>query len=107
MLTNKVALSPLSMTAMLPHGSLICPPDQTVVSLPSESNTSRQPGPFVLVVPSVLGVDPTMSQPLDSIAMAVESPTPPGHCERFCGSLANGLVARVSGLTTTIVPPVP
>src|ERR1700678_3860269 len=75
--TKIVALSPLSTTAMLPQGSLICAPDQTVVSLPLESKTSMQPGPFVDVVPSRLGVEPTMTQPLESMTSAVERPTPP------------------------------
>src|SRR5579883_910552 len=97
MLTNNVALSPLSITAMLPHGPLIWPPDQTVARLPLESNTSRQPAPLVAVVPSVLGVEPTIIQPLESMAIAVERPIPPGHCGRFCGSLAKRVVVLLDG----------
>ena len=107
MLTNSVAFAPLSMTAILPHGPLICEPDQTVASLPFESNTRRQPGPLVAVVPSVLGVLPTITQPLLSIVMAVVRPMPPGHCGRFCGSLAKSDVDRVEGLKSMIVPPAP
>src|SRR5271170_6703083 len=98
MLTNSVAVAPLSTTAMLPQGPLIRPPDQTVVSRPLESNTSRQPGPLVAVVPSVLGVEPTITQPVLSIVIAVVSPIPPGHCERFCDNLANSVVDREVGL---------
>src|ERR1700676_2705488 len=98
MLTNKVAFAPLSMTAILPHGPLICAPDQTVASWPLESNTRRQPGPLVVVVPSRLGVEPTITQPLRSIVIAVVRPMPPGHCDRSCGSLANSVVVFVVGL---------
>ena len=42
---------------------------------------------MVLVVPSVLGVLPTITQPLFSMVIAVVRPTPPGHCARFCGTL--------------------
>ena len=92
MLTNSVAVAPLSMTAMLPQGPLMFGPDQTVASWPLASNTSRQPAPLVAVVPSVLGVLPTITQPLFSIVIAVVRPMPPGHCGRFCGSLANSVV---------------
>src|SRR5271170_1817826 len=98
MLTNSVAVAPLSTTAMLPQGPLIRPPDQTVVSRPLESNTSMQPGPLVAVVPSVLGVEPTITQPLLSMVMAVLKPMPPGHCGSLCGSLAKRDVALVDGL---------
>src|SRR5271168_2425854 len=98
MLTNRVAFDPLSTTAMLPQGPLMCEPVQTVASWPLESNTKRQPWPLVAVVPSVLGVEPTITQPLVSIVIAVVRPMPPGHCGRFCGSLANRVVDREDGL---------
>src|SRR5271168_477604 len=107
MLTNKVAVAPLSTMAMLPQGSLICDPDHTVASWPLASNTSMQPGPLVAVVPSLLGVLPTITQPLLSTAIAVLRPMPPGHCGRFCGNLAKSVTDRVDGLISTIVPPVP
>ena len=58
MLTNRVALAPLSMTAILPQGPLMWEPDHIVARRPLESKTSRQPAPLVAVVPSVLGVLP-------------------------------------------------
>src|SRR5271154_3633305 len=107
MLTNKVAVEPLSTTAMLPQGSLVCEPDHTVASCPLASKTSMQPGPLVAVVPSLLGVLPTITQPLLSTVIAVLRPTPPGHCGRFCGNLAKSVVEWLAGLISTIVPPVP
>ena len=47
MLTNSVALSPLSITAMLPQGSLMFGPAQVATSWPLASSTSRQPSPLV------------------------------------------------------------
>src|ERR1700722_3638652 len=107
MLTNSVAFAPLSIRAILPHGPLICEPDQMVVRRPLESNTKRQPLPLVAVVPSVLGGLPTITQPLLNMVIAVVRPMPPGHCGRACGSLANRVVDRVEGLKSMIVPPVP
>src|SRR5208282_461253 len=98
MLTKRVAELPLSMVAMLPHGPLMFGPVQVAASWPFESNTSRQPSPLVRVVPSVLGVLPTITQPLLSIVMAVVKPTPPGHCRRFWGTFANNVVFFVDGL---------
>ena len=98
MLMNSVALVPLSMTAMLPHGPLMSGPAQVSTSCPFGSSTSRQPLPRVRVVPSLLGVLPTITQPVFSIVIAVVSPTPPGHCGRWRGSLANSVVCLVVGL---------
>src|ERR1700728_279983 len=98
MLTNSVALDPRSITAILPHGPLMLGPVHTVASWPLASSTIRQPAPLVAVVPSVLGVLPTMTQPLLSIVIAVVRPTPPGHCARFCGNLAKVKVFFVDGL---------
>ena len=89
MLINSVAVEPLSTTAMLPQGSLMVGPDQAATSLPSGSSTSMQPSPLVAVVPSVLGVLPTITQPVSSIVIAVVSPTPPGHAASWCGRRAN------------------
>ena len=87
------------MTAILPQGPLILGPVHTVAGLPLLSKTIRQPGPLVVVVPSLLGVLPTITQPLLSIVIAVaSSPTPPGHCARSCGSFAKVKVFRVDGL---------
>ena len=80
MLTNSVAVVPLSTTAMLPQGPLMSGPAQVSTSWPLASSTSRQPLPLVRVVPSLLGVLPTITQPLFSMVIAVVSPTPPGHC---------------------------
>src|SRR5271170_6500258 len=97
MLINKTALVPLSTVAMSPHGSLIVGPDHADTIFPLESSTIKQPSPLVAVVPSVLGVLPTITQPLLSMVMAVERPTPPGHCARCCGRLANGVIFLVVG----------
>ena len=85
MLTNSVALSPRSTTAMLPHGSLMFGVDHVDAILPCGSSTIRQPAPLVLVVPSLLGVLPTITQPDFSIVIAVDRPTPPGHAFRSRG----------------------
>ena len=98
MLINSVAVLPLSMTAMFPQGSLMFGPAHAVTSRPLLSSTSRQPFPFVFVVPSVLGVLPTTIQPLLSMVMAVVNPTPPGHWARCCGNLANSVAFLVDGL---------
>src|SRR5271170_5863768 len=98
MLTNSVAVEPRSITAILPQGSLMLGPVQTVASWPLLSNTIRQPGPLVPVVPSLLGVLPTMIQPLFSIVIAVVRPTPPGHCGNCLGNLAIIVVFLVVGL---------
>ena len=98
MLTNSVALSPLSIAAMLPHGALMLVLAQVSTSLPFASSTSKPPAPRVRVVPSVLGALPTMSQPLLSIIIAVLKPTPPGHAGKFCGSCANVVICFVAGL---------
>ena len=87
MLTNSVAVEPLSITAMLPHGPLMFGPAQTSASWPLASSTSRQPSPLVRVVPSVLGVLPTITQPLFSMVIAVVRPTPPGHCGKILRQL--------------------
>ena len=89
MLTNSVALSPRSITAMSPQGSLIVGPLHAVTSLPDASSTARQPGPFVDVVPSRLGALPTITQPDFSTAIAAVSPTPPGQFGIVWGSRAN------------------
>ena len=65
------------------------------------------PVPRVAVVPSLLGVLPTITQPDFSMVMAVERPTPPGHSGRFWGIFANREVTRVAGLYWTMVVPVP
>ncbi len=83
---------------MLPHGPLMFGSAQVATSWPFASNTTRQPAPLVRVVPSLLGVLPTITKPLFSIVMAVVRPMPPGHCGRFCGSFANSAVAFVAGL---------
>src|ERR1700722_4226802 len=98
MLMNSVTLPPLSTVAMLPHGSLMSGPDHTAESLPLASNTSRQPSPLVVVVPSLLGVLPTMIQPVFNMVIAVVIPTPPGHCARVRGTCANNVVRFVVGL---------
>ena len=72
-------------------------PDQTRTGLPSGENTMRQPSPLVAVVPSRLGVEPTITQPVFSMAIEVVSPTPPGHCDIAWGSLANSIVCLVEG----------
>jgi hypothetical protein len=58
-------------------------------------------------VPSLLGVLPTMTQPLLSTVIAVDRPTPPGHSFRSCGTLANSDSFSVVGLNLTIVVPTP
>ena len=88
MLTNRVAVAPLSITAMSPHGSTMFAPFQTAATAPLGSSTSRQPSPLVAVVPSLLGVLPTMIQPVFSMVIAVLRPTPPGTLGSDCGSLA-------------------
>ena len=55
--------------------------------------------PWCAVVPSWLGRLPTITQPAFSIVIAVVSPTPPGHCGRWRGMLAN----RVSCLRRRVV----
>ena len=62
-------------------------PAQVATSWPLASSTSRQPSPLVRVVPSVLGVLPTITQPLFSIVIAVVRPTPPGHCGKLLRQL--------------------
>ena len=89
MLTNRVAVVTRSTTAMLPQGSLMVGPDHAATRWPFGSSTSRQPGPLVAVVPSRLGVLPTMTQPDRSMVIAVDSPTPPGHCGSDCGRRAS------------------
>ncbi len=98
MLTNSVALVPSSATAMLPQGPLMSGPAQVSTGWPFASITSRQPAPFVPVVPSLLSVLPTITQPLLSMIIAVVRPTPPGHCGRCPGSLANSVVCLTDGL---------
>ena len=63
MLIKRVALVPLSIVAMFPQGPLMFGPVQTAASWPFGSSTKRQPCPLVRVVPSWLGVLPTMTQP--------------------------------------------
>ena len=58
---------------MLPHGPLILVLAQVATSLQLASNTSKPPAPFVRVVPSMLGVLPTMIQPLFNMIIAVEA----------------------------------
>ena len=98
MLMNSVALVPLSIVAILPHGPLMFGPVHVATSWPLESSTSNPPSPLVRVVPSTLGVLPTITHPVLSIVMAVVKPTPPGHCARCCGSLANSVAFFVDGL---------
>jgi hypothetical protein len=98
LLTKIVAVVPLSIVAILPQGMLINGPFSTLAILPLESNTIRQPSPRVLVVPSELGALPTMTQPDFSIVMAVVKPTPPGHCGRLRGIIANCVNFLVVGL---------
>ena len=107
MLMNSVARSPWSITAILPQGPLMVGPDQVATWRPLASNTSMQPSPLVAVVPSVLGVLPTITQPLLSMAIAVLRPTPPGQSLSFCGTWANSFVSRVEGRYCTMVVPVP
>ena len=98
LLTNKVAVSPLSITAMFPHGMSILSPAIVPATLPLASSTMRQPAPLVPVVPSALGALPTMTQPLLSMAIAVDRPTPPGHPARSRGSAAKVVSFLVVGL---------
>ena len=97
MLTKIAAVEPLSSEAILPHGPLMSGPAHTAASWPSAFSTKRQPLPLVRVVPSLLGVLPTMIQPLFSIVIAVVKPTPPGHPARPRGNLAKRLVFPVAG----------
>ena len=89
LLTNSVAVAPLSITAMLPQGPLMFGPAMVPATLPCASSTIRQPWPLVFVVPSWLGRLPTMTQPDFSMVIAVVRPTPPGHCGRLRGIAAN------------------
>ena len=98
MLTNSVAVDAVVDHRHVAPRAVDVGPDQTAASLPLASNTSRQPSPLVAVVPSVLGVLPTMTQPLLSMVIAVVRPTPPGHCGSCCGSSANNEVVWVAGL---------
>ena len=66
-------------------------------TLPCGSSTIRQPAPLVPVVPSLLGVLPTITQPDLSIVIAVERPMPPGHSFRSRGTVANTVICLVSG----------
>ena len=83
---------------MLPQGELMSGPVQVATSSPVGLMTSRQPSPLVLVVPSLLGVLPTMTQPVLSIVMAVVRPTPPGQAGRWRGTWAKSVVCLVVGL---------
>ena len=108
MLTNSVAVAPLSTTAMLPPGIIdVRCPAKVLTTLPFGSSTSRQPGPLVPVVPSWLGVLPTMIQPVFSMVNAVDSPMPPGQDARWRGMVASVVSLRVLGLKSTIVVPRP
>ena len=98
MLTKIEAVVPLSLTAMLPQGPLMSGPDQTSTSLPLGSSTIRQPSPLVRVVPSSLGVLPTITQPDFSIVIAVVRPTPPGQRGSWRGNAANSFIFFVAGL---------
>src|SRR5579871_2710349 len=98
MLTNRVAESPLSITAILPHGMSILSPAMTPATLPLESSTMRQPAPLVAVVPSALGALPTITQPDFSIVIAVDRPTPPGQPLRSRRSAAKVVSFLVVGL---------
>ena len=98
LLTNKVAVSPLSITAMLPQGMLMLSPAIVPATLPLASRTMRQPVPLVAVVPSALGALPTMTQPDFSMVIAVDRPTPPGHPARSRGSAAKVVSFLVVGL---------
>ena len=71
---------------------------QTFTNWPFESRTIKPPTPLVRVVPSVLGVLPTITHPLFNIPMAVLNPTPPGHPGSFWGSCANNVTFLVCGL---------
>src|ERR1700733_16192025 len=98
LLTNNVAVAPLSITAMLPQGPLVFGPAMVPATLPFASSTIRQPGPLVFVVPSWLGRLPTITQPDLSMVIAVVRPTPPGHCGRLRGTAANSDSFFVAGL---------
>src|SRR6516164_6600080 len=87
MLTKRVAVEPWSTTAIFPHGPSMFGPAHAVASRPLASSTSRQPLLLVRVVPSLLGVLPTMTQPALSIVIAVVSPTPPGALRRVLRQL--------------------
>lgn len=97
MLTKSVALSPRSTTAMLPHGSLMFGLVHVVATFPCGSSTIRQPAPLDEVVPSLLGVLPTITQPDLSIVIAVDRPTPPGQVFSSRGIVANRLICFVDG----------
>src|SRR5271154_5519510 len=88
LLTNKVAVDPSSIVAMLPQGMLMLSPAIVLTTLPLGSSTMRQPGPLVVVVPSALGALPTITHPVLSIVIAVVRPTPPGQLARLRGSVA-------------------
>jgi hypothetical protein len=77
---------------------LILSPAIVPATLPLESSTTRQPGPFVLVVPSALGALPTITHPVFSMVIAVVSPTPPGHPGRLRGTAAKVVNFFVVGL---------
>ena len=98
LLTNNVAVAPLSITAILPQGPLMLGPAMVPATLPCASSTIRQPWPFVFVVPSWLGRLPTITHPDFSMVIAVVSPTPPGHCGRLRGIAANGLSCFTAGV---------
>ena len=64
-------------------------PFQAATKAPLGSSTRRQPSPLVAVVPSLLGVLPTIIQPVFSMVIAVLRPTPPGQSGRDWGSFAS------------------
>src|SRR5262245_9938202 len=98
MLMNRVALFPLSIVAMFPHGPFMSRFVQVAASLPSASITNRQPAPRERVLPSLLGVLPTITQPLFRMVIAVLKPTPPGHSGRRLGNSAKVESFLVAGL---------
>ena len=98
MLTNSVAVAPLSIEAILPQGPLMFVPVQVATNWPLASRTSREPSPLVRVVPSVLGMLPTISHPLLSIVIAVVKPMPTGFCGKRDGSSASSEIFLVTGL---------